>query len=310
MTCVQGSGKTLAFGLPIINFLVKEAQRAADEAHEERATDANIHSTDDNEGHAAQGEPMDVNVQNSASGHDGNAVARSKLRALILCPTRELAAQVATHLEAIAKPLALRVVPLVGGVAQPKQDRLLRYQPPVVVATPGRLWDVMRRGNAHVDDLTGLSFLVLDEADRMVQLGCFEELGHILSRIPRPSAERGRKRSRLDPGADPDSTAAPADGPPSRADADAGAASRDDSTTEQTLAGTLHTYVFSATLALSPEHKAQLQRGKGGSRGSAPGATFESLLERLAFRGKPKVWQHGRLVRPWQTSQPAHALLL
>lgn len=56
-----------------------------------------------------------------------------------------------------------------GGIAPVKQDRLLRQKPPVVVATPGRLWDLMRQGQQHLCDLSRLSFFVLDEADRMVQ---------------------------------------------------------------------------------------------------------------------------------------------
>jgi ATP-dependent RNA helicase DDX24/MAK5 len=49
------------------------------------------------------------------------------------------------------------------------QERLLRARPPVVVATPGRLWDLITHGHSHLSDLDSLSFFVLDEADRMVQ---------------------------------------------------------------------------------------------------------------------------------------------
>jgi ATP-dependent RNA helicase DDX24/MAK5 len=55
------------------------------------------------------------------------------------------------------------------GIAPVKQERLLRSCPPVIVATPGRLWDLIQHGHKHVSALEHLSFFVLDEADRMVQ---------------------------------------------------------------------------------------------------------------------------------------------
>lgn len=191
----------------------------------------------------------------------------NKLRALVLCPTRELAMQVCAHIAAIAKPLAIRVVPIVGGVSPQKQQRLLGYRPPIVVATPGRLWDVMRNGDAHFSDLTHLSCLVLDEADRMVKQGHYEELTHILDAIPPPRA------ADAEPAAD---HAAEEAGVPAAA-------------TKAALAGALRTYVFSATLTLPDASKARLQHGHAGSRGSGAGATFDSLMNRIAFRGKPKV---------------------
>lgn len=251
---MQGSGKTLAFGLPIINYLVTEAQaRAASPDNE----------PEDGDGRAAQagGDP------------------RTALRALILCPTRELALQVADHISAIAKPLCVRVAAIVGGISPQKQARLLRYCPPIVVATPGRLWDLMRSGAEHLVNLRHLAFLVLDEADRMITRGHYEELTHILSHIPkRREAVLGRRG---------------ADNPGVRADGvvqtTSGAAGDLVLTQQATLAGTLRTYVFSATLTLPDGVKARLQRGKGGSKGSSAGATLESLMETLDFRGKPKV---------------------
>lgn len=67
------------------------------------------------------------------------------------------------------------------------QTRMLASRPPVVVATPGRLWELMRDGQLHVTQLQDLSFLVLDEADRMVQQGHYQELSNILGLIPHPN---------------------------------------------------------------------------------------------------------------------------
>lgn len=248
---MQGSGKTLAFGLPIINFLVHEAQARASESADEPTV-----------------EPV------APPGGDG----RTSLRALILCPTRELAIQVADHLAAIAKPLCIRVAAIVGGISAQKQARLLRYQPPIIVATPGRLWDLIRSGAEHVVNLRHLAFLVLDEADRMVARGHYEELTHILSHIPKRQQDLLRKGN--------GDAAIRADGGVQTA----GGAAGDSVVTHQaTLAGTLRTYVFSATLTLPDVLKSRLQRGKGGSKGSGAGATLESLMDTLHFRGKPKV---------------------
>ena len=78
------------------------------------------------------------------------------------------------HLTPLSKTIGVRVVPVVGGLAPAKQLRLLSKQPAVVVATPGRLWELMSSGEPHLTDLSALSFLVLDEADRMVQAGHFQ----------------------------------------------------------------------------------------------------------------------------------------
>ena len=61
-----------------------------------------------------------------------------------------------------------------GGIAAAKQERLLRTKPEIVVATPGRLWELMRDGNSHLSNMDHVSFVTLDEADRMVQNGYFE----------------------------------------------------------------------------------------------------------------------------------------
>ena len=61
-----------------------------------------------------------------------------------------------------------QIVPVVGGLALPKQARLLSYKPEIVVGTPGRLWEVISGGHAHFKQLGTLKFLVIDEADRMV----------------------------------------------------------------------------------------------------------------------------------------------
>jgi len=105
-----------------------------------------------------------------------------RARVLILTPTRELAAQVEVSFRKYGKHTALRVVPVYGGVGIEPQAKALRRGVDVVVATPGRLLDHLERGNVSFDDL---EVLVLDEADRMLDMGFAPQLNRIVSQIPR-----------------------------------------------------------------------------------------------------------------------------
>merc|ERR1712025_556431 len=106
-----------------------------------------------------------------------------KLRAIILTPTRELAMQVRDHMAAAAKYAGVRVAVVVGGLSVEKQIRLLSRGPSVVVATPGRLWDLVQEGNQHLMGLNKIRYLAIDETDRMVEKGHFEEMQKILEVI-------------------------------------------------------------------------------------------------------------------------------
>jgi len=105
---------------------------------------------------------------------------RGKTRALILAPTRELADQICTHLRLLAKHTDVRVAAVYGGVAAGPQIAALRSGVDIVVATPGRLWDHMQSGKAPLKDV---NVVVLDEADRMLDIGFLPIVRRILSRI-------------------------------------------------------------------------------------------------------------------------------
>jgi ATP-dependent RNA helicase RhlE len=106
-----------------------------------------------------------------------------RLRALVLVPTRELAAQVETHARDYARFTRLRVGVVFGGVPIGPQERLLRQQGlDLLVATPGRLLDLNGRQSLALDDI---EILVLDEADRMVDMGFAPDLKRILRLLPR-----------------------------------------------------------------------------------------------------------------------------
>ncbi|MFN2397191.1 MAG: DEAD/DEAH box helicase [Gemmatimonadaceae bacterium] len=112
--------------------------------------------------------------------------APRRLRVLVLVPTRELALQVKLSFEKYARHTRIKVVEVYGGVSLGAQEKALRGVGggggvDVVVATPGRLIDHMERGNVEFDDL---EVLVLDEADRMLDMGFAPQLNRIVSGIP------------------------------------------------------------------------------------------------------------------------------
>ncbi|HPR17198.1 MAG TPA: DEAD/DEAH box helicase [Candidatus Cloacimonadota bacterium] len=125
-----GTGKTAAFGLPIMDML-----------------------------------------------REGNGV----VQALILVPTRELALQVAEEMNSFRGGRRLSVLPIYGGQSYDQQLRRLKNGVEIVVGTPGRIIDHLNRGTLHLDDL---SFLVLDEADEMLNMGFIEDVEIILSSTP------------------------------------------------------------------------------------------------------------------------------
>jgi ATP-dependent RNA helicase RhlE len=131
-----GTGKTAAFGLPLLNRLSK---------------------------------------QTAANGF-------RRPRALILVPTRELAVQVTESLRGYGKHLRLNISAIFGGAGMGPQVEMFRRGVDVLVATPGRLIDHMERGTAKLDSV---EILVLDEADRMLDMGFLPAMKRILAKLPR-----------------------------------------------------------------------------------------------------------------------------
>ncbi len=144
--CAQtGTGKTAAFALPILHRL------AAGQTNQN--------------GHAAT----------------PGAGGRAKLRALILAPTRELASQIADSFHAYGRNLRLRHTVIFGGVSQHHQVKALKAGIDTLIATPGRLLDLMNQGFV---DLRGIEIFVLDEADRMLDMGFMPDIRRIIKQIP------------------------------------------------------------------------------------------------------------------------------
>ncbi|SDB97563.1 DEAD/DEAH box helicase [Paraburkholderia lycopersici] len=160
-----GSGKTAAFMLPAIE---RFAQLQKTQAAQPR-------------------EPRPNGTPGGAQGQQGDRrqrrpqpVARPGL--LVLTPTRELAMQVTTAASTYGKHLRrLRTVSILGGVAYGQQLMLLAKNPEILVATPGRLLDHLERGRI---DLSELKMLVLDEADRMLDMGFIDDIDTIVAATP------------------------------------------------------------------------------------------------------------------------------
>ena len=104
------------------------------------------------------------------------------VQALVLCPTRELVVQTTNELLKLTKyKHSIRVVPIYGGQNMDRQIMALKRKPQIIVATPGRLMDHMRR---HTIRLENLRYMVLDEADEMLNMGFREDIDVILESVP------------------------------------------------------------------------------------------------------------------------------
>ncbi|KAK4237244.1 P-loop containing nucleoside triphosphate hydrolase protein [Achaetomium macrosporum] len=213
-----GSGKTLAFGIPIVENWLATTQPAGDRATSKR-------------------QPI----------------------ALVLSPTRELAHQITDHLKQLCAGLSTSpyICSVTGGLAVQKQQRQLE-KADIVIGTPGRMWEVMSTSNSVLSALRGIRFLVVDEADRLLQDGHFKEAEEILKALDRsaPGDEKNDDSS--------------------------------DNSSDQATAPGHHrqTLVFSATF-----NKALQQKLAGKARYNLMGEaeSLEYLLKRLNFReAQPK----------------------
>src|SRR5687768_15167840 len=109
------------------------------------------------------------------------AKPRGGTRALVITPTRELAAQIVEHFQPLAKHTRLRAAAVYGGVGMKPQEEAFRKGVDVIVATPGRLLDHMQYNYAT---FAGLEVLVLDEADRMLDMGFLPDIKRVLANLP------------------------------------------------------------------------------------------------------------------------------
>lgn len=188
-----GSGKTLAFAIPILNGILNA--RSAESISEESESEFDSDSDSENESKSEVLEELDENgvgcvaVVNLPS--DNFMSIKKKLWAVILVPTRELAMQVKNHMDDVAKCTNISIAAIVGGLSSEKQERILKKGPEIIVATPGRLWELIQRNEPHLMQLNKVKYFVIDEADRMVETAHFPELHFMLEKI---NLKRNSKR--------------------------------------------------------------------------------------------------------------------
>jgi ATP-dependent RNA helicase RhlE len=181
--CAQtGTGKTAAFALPTIQRLMESITRSKAERSASHVSAPSPSGESAGERGAAgtrtaTASPPARRRQGEGSQRD----ARRKTRALVLAPTRELCSQIGDSFAAYGQSTPLRYAVIFGGVSQVNQVRALRHGVDVIIATPGRLLDLMEQG--HVD-LSHVEILILDEADRMLDMGFLPDMKRIVSRVP------------------------------------------------------------------------------------------------------------------------------
>lgn len=112
---------------------------------------------------------------------DSRRPRRGAPRALVLAPTRELAAQIGESIRTYGRFLRISHTVIFGGVGQFKQVKALNRGVDILVATPGRLLDLMQQGHIHLD---GVEYFVLDEVDRMLDMGFLPDMKRVLAKIP------------------------------------------------------------------------------------------------------------------------------
>ena len=143
-----GTGKTATFAIPILQHLL------ADRSEENRS---------------------------ETRGNKGRLVKRRVIKALILTPTRELAIQIGENITDYGKYTGIRHAIIFGGVKQGPQTDLLQAGVDILVATPGRLLDLIRQGYVNLSSIT---HFVLDEADRMLDMGFIADIRRLLPMLP------------------------------------------------------------------------------------------------------------------------------
>ena len=163
-----GTGKTAAFVVPMLQWLLATASDAT-------GADGSGMANVDLVAQAFRSAPRST----VAAPQDSSpASAPRKSRVLVLAPTRELAVQIEDEIHGVSYHTTATSAAVYGGVEMGIQERALRAGVDIIVATPGRLMDHMRQQNA---DLSGIELLVLDEADRMMDMGFWPDVRRIIT---------------------------------------------------------------------------------------------------------------------------------
>ncbi|KAI0087341.1 DEAD-domain-containing protein [Irpex rosettiformis] len=261
-----GSGKTLAYGLPILNWFLTEANSRRRNTRSKRPVralvlaptrelalqvsahlNACLNATTVSEEIKAE-EPDHGALLNAPDTQSRKLNKKGKKKAAPIEPS------------AGSKGLPLvSIAAIVGGMSAQKQRRILDRGVDILVATPGRLWDILQEDDDLASQIKSLRFLVLDEADRMIEAGHFAELDNILRLTLRQSEE-----DEIEPEFGTSDEA-------------------QDCIAKSTSIDELQTFVFSATLSKDLQRNLKKHARPKGKKG-APASTLDDLLMRLDFR--------------------------
>jgi len=182
-----GTGKTAAFAVPIIEQIMKQReQRRLNKLRSQSQTEE-VYSNDNgvNSAHNSQSEICGQQKLSRKERHrreDGKGREHREIMALILTPTRELALQIDECFTDYGKYTELKHTVIFGGVKQNSQVEKLRRGIDILIATPGRLLDLMGQGYIN---LKNIKYFVLDEADRMLDMGFINDVRRILPNLPK-----------------------------------------------------------------------------------------------------------------------------
>ncbi|HPF37793.1 MAG TPA: DEAD/DEAH box helicase [Phycisphaerae bacterium] len=174
--CAQtGTGKTAAFALPLIQRLCETGARPVATPEREEEFGAGV-----SEDRPVRRDRRPVHRRGGAHRREDRGPVR-QVRALVLCPTRELAQQILNSFADYGEHTSIRTTAIFGGVNQNPQVRALRSGVDVIVATPGRLLDLMNQGFVSLEKV---EYLVLDEADHMLDMGFLPDVRRIVAKTP------------------------------------------------------------------------------------------------------------------------------
>ncbi|XP_012232773.2 ATP-dependent RNA helicase DDX24 [Linepithema humile] len=201
-----GSGKTLAFGIPIIKGILDLKNQQLETAVSKKSATHNIQKDEveakDTDTSESDSEDEDLSKSENCVKAIGGIkfdecqdIPIKPLYALILTPTRELAIQIKNHLTQAAKYTDIKIAIVLGGMAAVKQERILNKGPEIVIATPGRLWELVEKGNSHLSQIDSIRYLAIDETDRMLEKGHFQELHDLLEKINANPAKREKRQT-------------------------------------------------------------------------------------------------------------------
>ena len=193
-----GSGKTLAYAIPVLTRILTGTASSSDlkrricrtlskkedfeliDGQEVSVEDMIVDKVEDDNDPDISDDESTESTQTSDSSSPKELLCPE---AIILVPTRELAVQVKSEFDKICRDTDVRACVIIGGICQEKQLRMLKRRPQIVIATPGRLYDIVQSDVSeflNTQSIASLMSLVIDEADRMVQKGHFDELLKIL----------------------------------------------------------------------------------------------------------------------------------